>query len=181
MINRKLVESEDFKRKLQEDEDFKKVYLEYLTNPNEMNKIHLDEMYKRYERQLIGLKYLRQMIFFECKRFDAKIRKRNLAHLSLDAPYDENLTFMDLLEDENAENNLNVAFEKELKEVFSDERLCREILSMTDKQKEVLHGLYVSELPEAVLAQQLGVTQQAVSKRHRGIMNKLRKGVSVGC
>lgn len=177
MINVNVAVSERFQKKLQEDKGFEKIYLDYLSDPTDKKKEYLDEMYKRYERQLISLKYLRKMLFFEAKRFDKKVREINKRQFSLDVDYDENLTFMDLLEDENGEKVLDKVFDSELKELFSDEKLCREILAMTNKQKEVLRGLYVSALTEAVLAKQLGVTQQAVSKTHRSIINKLRKVV----
>lgn len=173
MINKDVVESERFQKKLQEDEYFKRVYLEYSTNPTEINKNRLNDMYKRYEKQLMALAYLRKMIFFEAKKFDANIRKVNKSRTSIDSLLAEDFVLID----ERAEDSLNIVFESELKEIFSDEKLYREILLMTDKQKEVLRGVYVSELTEAVLAQRLGVSQQAVSKTHRAIIKKLRKAV----
>lgn len=176
VINEKIVKSEIFQKKLREDGEFEELYLDYLLNPTHIKKERLNEIYKQFEKQIIALQYLRKMIFFEAKRFDKKVRRAS-NHFSLDVEYDENLTFIDVIKDDNAETSFNNVFERELKEIFSDEELAREILSMTEKQKEVLHGLYVVALTEAVLAQQLGVTQQAISKTHKRIISRLKKVV----
>lgn len=177
MINNHVVESNIFKRKLLEDESFERQYLEYLLEPTKTKEERLNETYKQYEIQLMAKKYLSKMIFFEAKKFDSKIRKIYGGQFSLDAEYDENLMFLDALKDKTAEYKLNKIFEKDLKECFCDEKLSKEISSLTTKQKEVLHGIYVLALTESMLAQQLGVSQQAVSKTHRTIIKRLRKAV----
>lgn len=181
VINEDVFISERFQRKLHEDEDFKKIYLEYLLDPNETNKKRLNESYIKYEKQLIALKYLRKVVVFEAKRFDSKIRKRNAKQLSFDAKFDDELTFFDILKDEKAESNFNEMLERKLEEAFVDARISSEILSMTDRQQEIIYGLYVKDLTEVVLAERLGITQQAVSKTHRKVIKKLRKVVAKEC
>lgn len=179
MIDTEVTKSERFNRKLQEDKRFNKIYLDYLTDPTEAKKERLNELYKQHEKRLMGLAYLRKMVVFEAKRFDFEIRKEKNNCFSLDSEQGVDVSFSDLVEDENAKKSFERVFDNELKEVFCNEEIYRQILVMTDRQKEVLCGLYVFTLTEDALAKQLGVSQQAVSKTHRNIIRKLRE--VVGC
>lgn len=55
------------------------------------------------------------------------------------------------------------------------ERLHRALEKLLPEERDLIRELYFKRIPETLLAQRLGITQQAVSKRLMKIYRKLRR------
>lgn len=138
----------------------------------------MNETYKNFEKKLIVRAYLRKIIQFEAKRFDQKIRNREKQTSSIDKVIDEDgNTISELLVDERTNSAYEKIWNKDLNQIFLDEKLNRVVMNLTVKQRKVLYMVYVLELGEKEIGKQMNVTQQAVSKIHRAAIKKLRESV----
>lgn len=162
-----------------EGEDNKKIYLKYLSEKNEKNANELNKTYKNFERKLIVSSYLRKAIQYEAKRFDKKIRSKEKQTISMDKVVNEDgSTISELLVDEKSRFTYEEIMNKDLNQIFMDEKLNRVVMDLTPKQRKVLYMIYFLELSEKEIGKEMKVTQQSISKIHRAAIKKLRESIN---
>ncbi|WP_173443140.1 sigma-70 family RNA polymerase sigma factor [Selenomonas ruminantium] len=61
------------------------------------------------------------------------------------------------------------------RQLLAQEKLQNIVKELTAAEKELLHLIYVRELPQKAAAQLLNITPQAVSKRKRNLITKIKK------
>ena len=177
-IDKEILKSKRFKIFL-EDEDNNKIHLKYLNEKNEENANELNETYKNFERKLIVRAYLRKIIHFEAKQFDRKIRSKDKQTLSLDKIVNEDgNTISELLIDEKSKFIYEEIMNKDLDQIFMDEKLNQVVMDLTLKQRKVLYMIYFLELSEKEIGKEMKVTQQAISKIHRAAIKKPRESMN---
>ncbi|RHW35788.1 sigma-70 family RNA polymerase sigma factor [Lysinibacillus yapensis] len=173
-MDEKILNSKKFEKFL-EGEKNKLLYLNYRLMPNEENAMKLDEAYKKFERQLIARSYLRKVIAFEARKFDAKIRAKEKKNISLHATIEDGSTLEGVLVDEKSCHIYERVLDSNLEEIFEDRKLSKAVAKLTIKQKNILSQIYLWELSEKEIANNLKLTQQAVSKVHRTALKRLRE------
>ncbi|MGA4519670.1 sigma factor-like helix-turn-helix DNA-binding protein [Solibacillus silvestris] len=162
-----------------EGEDNNKIYLKYLSEKNEENANELNETYKNFERKLIVSSYLRKAIQYEAKRFDKKIRSKEKLIISMDkVVHEDGSTISELLVDEKSSFTYEEIMNKDLNQIFMDEKLNRVVMDLTLKQRKVLYMIYFLELSEKEIGKEMKVTQQSISKIHRAAIKKLRESIN---
>ena len=61
------------------------------------------------------------------------------------------------------------------RQLLAQEKLQNIVKELTAAEKELLHLIYVRELPQKAAARLLNITPQAVSKRKRNLITKIKK------
>ncbi len=63
---------------------------------------------------------------------------------------------------------------------LNDIALCTAIKTLTDKQRFVIVAMFYYRKTEQQIADELGTSQKAISKRKLGALNKLKKVLDIG-
>lgn len=176
MINEKILQSKKFARFL-EDGRNASIYSTYRMAPTDENAMRLNEAYKKFERRLIAKSYLRKVIIFEAKKYDARIRAAEEKHASMYSINEEGVEIEMFFINEKSSLEYEKLWDCSLEEIFEDCRLHRAISKLTSKQKRILSQIYLSELSEKEIADKLNLSQQAVSKVHRTALKRLKEVV----
>lgn len=139
----------------------------------------LDQKFREHYFEIRFISYICTHLYYQSIHFDKKIRKQSTKEIAiLDQPIDDNeeLTMKDTIAAIQQTTQSEVK-PKSLEEVLSNEKIIKVLSKLTSKQREVLFQIYVNGYKEKEVAQELGVSQQAVSKIKRSALNKLKKGL----
>jgi len=143
-----------------------KLYDEYLNTQSEELKAQLDKEFKKFYQNIRILSYVIKMLHYESKRLDKKEREyRRKNELSLD-PYTENyqIPYVELVNETN-----------DISEVITSEKLFLCIQNLSQRQKDILSLVYIKQLTDKEIARELQISQQAVSKSRKKILEIIRK------
>ncbi|QAS54847.1 sigma-70 family RNA polymerase sigma factor [Halobacillus litoralis] len=156
--------------------------VQHLRSPSKQNKQALDEAFREYYTGVKILNYLSKTLYWEAVNFDKKKRKENIrfplvvdgAASEEDSGYEESL----VSEEESVENQIIESSRSFLIDRIGDIRLKTAFSSLTQRQKQLLEGVYGDNLTITETADKLGITQQGASKIHKLAIERLKKGMS---
>ncbi|KMM36593.1 sigma-70 family RNA polymerase sigma factor [Guptibacillus hwajinpoensis] len=159
-----------FKSFVQEDVHWTS-FREAFTNPNPKSLANLNKQFHMYYVEIRFIAYLTKLIRYTAINFDRKRRLEHLRYpLTLDQPVGESgSTWIDLVEGRT---------NSEINHCFEDQLVSRSLYSaykrLTGKQKEVLELSYRLGASDTEIAQSRGISQQAVSRRRKRALEKLK-------
>ncbi|WFR63964.1 sigma-70 family RNA polymerase sigma factor [Paenibacillus amylolyticus] len=124
------------------------------------------EIKAHHERKFVS--YISSLLHFNSINFDKKIRKHN----------ERNPLIMDDIEEnhiayEDDEKLLGFHLHR-LENQISDPNLHKFFLTLSEREKEILNLTYAEEKKDIEISQQLGVSQQSISKTRKNALRKLR-------
>lgn len=156
------------------DEKINKIYLSYLEQPSAYKKDIIENLFQIHVRKVQLLSYFSKILHFESQKYDKKIRHMNSVNQLI---LDKNVnggegTVLDLIEGEQPFEQLEFSTDLEL--VFEDKLLYKIVSSLSPRQKDILHLLYVEGLTEIETAQRLGVTKQSINKTKNQTLKKIK-------
>ncbi|WP_273831756.1 sigma-70 family RNA polymerase sigma factor [Guptibacillus sedimenti] len=130
----------------------------------------LNSLFHKYYTEIRFIAYVTKLIRYTAINFD---RKRRLGHLrfplTLDQPVGaSDVAWIDLIESPTSDGE--PAFEESIQQ----KSLYLAFSRLTSKQKEVLDLFYRFELSDTEIARTAGISQQAVSRRRKRALEKLR-------
>lgn len=143
---------------------------EYKNSHSEEIKILIDLKFKKFYQNFRILSYLIKVLHYESKHFDQKMRAyRDRNQLTLESNFDifpiyQEKAFADA-----------IGPSEDIVDHITSENLFNSLRKLTDRQKEILSLVFVKEMTDKEIAQQLGITQQAVSKTRRNVIKYIRK------
>lgn len=167
-MNNRLIES------FLEDPKMNELYQDYLINPTNAKKIIIEQHFKAHVKKMKILSYFSKVLFFEAQRFDQKIRyDSNKSPLILDS---DDSIFLNIIASQNDDDAFDISVDNadQLQTLFEDQHLFNIISNLNSKNKELLYLLYVKEMDEVEVAYSWGVTQQAINKRKKSILKKIK-------
>ncbi|WP_377887361.1 sigma-70 family RNA polymerase sigma factor [Alkalihalobacillus sp. R86527] len=137
----------------------------------------LNKLFHMYYAEIRFIAYLSSLIHYTAINFDRKHRLNNMRYpLTLDQPVKENGdSWIDLVAGEPLHSTA-----KDVEQQFLSFPLYRAYKRLTDKQKEVLALFYSEGATDTEIAIDGGVSQQAVSRRRKRALTKLRDVVKEG-
>lgn len=158
-----------------EDSEHQKLYSDYLQNPSQAKKDLIEEQFKIFFTKIKIISYFSRVLYFEAQRFDKKLRDiSNQASLILDNDdMNEEILF-------NEESMIQETFENffndsNIEDFIDDEKLFNIVSNLSENNKTLLNLLFIKGLDEKEISIHLGVSQQAVNKRKKNLLNKIRK------
>ncbi|MGG5331107.1 sigma-70 family RNA polymerase sigma factor [Enterococcus sp. AZ163] len=129
------------------------------------------------------ISYINQAMIHEKIKYIQKSDKKRYARNGIKVINDETLIQDLVYSDENQRDfspiyNTDSLEEKHdyenLEDYISDEDLAAAIEKLTSKEKLILFMKYVEGKKDTVISKEFGISSQAVSKRKRGILKKLK-------
>ncbi len=137
----------------QEENDMNSKYMIYVNNqPISVSA----EVYKEYWKSIEHERYLTK-----------QIRKTWIYLDHLFDEYENNTLEIQLIEDLDPTRNEALKMERY-------QELYKAINTLTDDEKDLVIALYFKELTQTEYAEQIGDSQQSISKKHNKIIKKLR-------
>lgn len=161
------------------NEEAKKLYDSILNNPTTQKMESIESLFRIHVRQIQLLSYFSKTLHFESQKFDKRIRRNNSVNqLILDKESSDGKSkIIDLIQDEDKndilEFNYFVEF-SELEKLFEDKLLYKIVSKLSLKQKNVLYAIFVNHMTESEIAQDLGVTKQAINKIKNLALKKIK-------
>ena len=130
----------------------------------------LNSLFHKYYTEIRFIAYVTKLIRYTAINFD---RKRRLGHLRFPLTLDQPVggsdnAWIDLIESSTRDEE--PAFEESIQQKSFYLAYSR----LTSKQKEVLDLFYRLELSDTEIARTAGISQQAVSRRRKRALEKLR-------
>lgn len=172
-FDNEMIDSNLFKNFIKINENDKK-FKKYIKEPNEINKIILDEAFKKHTKIALAVSYLKKIIYFESRRFDIKVRKLEQKESLLLDTYNTP-DYTDTLIDEEAERQLCHIENSSLANVITNNILLEAIFFLTEHQQKILYYSYVLELKDKEIASKFNISQQAISRSRKQAIIKLQK------
>ena len=163
-----------------EDETVYQLYKSYLENPNIQTKDTLEKMFKIHVRKIQLISYFSRILHFESQRYDKKNRHHNnFYQLVLDKASNEgDIRMIDMIPDESISDDFEVTSSTDaahLESFFEDEKLYSIVSNLTQRQKDIIHALFIENQTESEVAERLGVTKQAVNKVKNQTLKKIKR------
>lgn len=167
------------------DEKINTLYISYLEQPSTCKKEMIEKLFQIHVRKIQLLSYFSKVLHFESQKYDKKIRHMNSVNqLILDKNVnDGERTILDLIEDEQSFDELEFSIpvsSYDLELVFEDKHLYKIVSSLSPRQKNILHLIFVERLTENEAAQRLGVTKQSINKTKNQILKKIKRDYQKG-
>ncbi|MBN8208683.1 sigma-70 family RNA polymerase sigma factor [Bacillus sp. NTK071] len=159
-----------FKSFVQEDVHWTS-FREALLDPSQKALMNLNTLFHMYYVEIRFIAYLTKLIRYTAINFDRKRRLEHLRYpLTLDQPVGESgSTWIELVSSEDIQEGAR--FEEQL----TSRSLYSAYKRLTGKQKEVLELSYRLETSDTEIAEARGISQQAVSRRRKRALEKLRE------
>lgn len=162
------------------DEKINNLYISYLEQPSAYKKEMIEKLFQIHVRKIQLLSYFSKVLYYESQKYDKKIRHMNSVNqLILDKNVNEGEgTVLDLIEGEQSLDELEFSTpvsSYDLELVFEDKHLYEIVSSLSPRQKDVLHLLFVEGLTESEAAQRLGVTKQSINKTKNQTLKKIKQ------
>ncbi|QGM30223.1 hypothetical protein GI482_07465 [Bacillus sp. N3536] len=150
--------------------DNKKLFEDYQYTKSQEIKNQLDNEFKKFYQNIRILSYVIKVLHYESKRFDQKERlHRSKNILSLDS--DDKIT---VIYHERFFTDF-IGFSDDIADHISSEKLFFSIRKLSERQKKILSLVFVKQMTDREIASYFGISQQAVSKSRRNIIDNIRK------
>lgn len=151
------------------------------------NEIPIKEINKDFNNFIFKIKfldYINKTLNFTNKEYKRKLytMNKNEKLILNECAKENNTDYMYNIEDKSFDlikevYNLNESID--FKEIVNNLFLLKEIMKLTERQKLILYKCVIEEKTDTAVAEELNVTQQAVSKTKKKILDKLRKTLEV--
>lgn len=154
-----------------QDQEHWRCYIEVSEKSQKESLQRLNKLFHMYYVEIRFIAYLTKLIHYTAINFDRKRRLEKMRYpLTLDKPISENGdSWVDLVE------GGSVKLEpQDVEEQLLSFSLFRAYKRLTEKQKEVLELSYSKGASDTEIAHASGVSQQAVSRRRKRALKKLR-------
>ena len=158
-----------------QDEEHWRCYIEVSEKRQHETLQRLNKLFYMYYVEIRFIAYLTKLIHYTAINFDRKRRLERMRYpLTLDQPISESGdSWVDLVEGAKSEH-------REIEQQLLSFPLFRAYKRLTEKQKEVLELFYSKGASDTEIAQASGVSQQAVSRRRKRALKKLRDVIKEG-
>lgn len=151
----------------------RKLFEEYKTTNSEELRLLIDSNFKKYYQNFRTLSYLVKVLHYESKHYDRKLRAhRDRNQLTLTTNLD-NSNLIPIYHEKPYSDPINLS--EDIVDHISCDNLFNCLRKLTDRQKEILSLVYVKQMTDKEIAQYLGISQQAVSKTRKKVINHIRK------
>lgn len=159
------------------DEKNQKLLLEVICHPTKENKELLDKEFKKFYLGIRFTSLISSVLYFNAVNFDKRYRKvLNRYTLTIDKPMKDegDTSFKDMIADSQTEIQVeHIIKSDDITDYIEDPVLYEAILTLSDKQREVLNLAYVKCLTDTEIGKVLNKSQQAVSKMHKKALKKI--------
>lgn len=161
------------------DEKNEKLLLEVICYPTKENKELLDNEFKKFYSGIRFTSFISSTLYFNAINFDKQYRKvLNRYILTLDKPMkdEEDTSFKDMIADSQTEIQVeHIIKSDDITDYIEDPVLYEAILTLSDKQREVINLAYVKGLTDTEIGKLLNKSQQAISKMHKKALENIYK------
>ncbi|MBQ0140465.1 MAG: hypothetical protein KBT36_14365 [Kurthia sp.] len=172
-LNANIINSPIFQSFIETSEN-EVLYLTYINNSSLANKENLEIAFATHAKQVFAVSYLKKLIYFESRRFDKKRREFEAKQPAiLNANKEENTQLIDMIEDPHADKLFQTKLETSIEEVLSDNVLIDAVLTLTNRQKDILFYYYVLNWSDPMIAKEFNVSQQAIAKTRKKALQKM--------
>lgn len=120
------------------------------------------------------VKYIHQAMLNEKLNYIKKLSKKRL-----DLIHDESLLQNIQYQNEQLLESLPKQTYKNLEDYVDDDSLSESISKLTERQKLIVFRRYVEGKKDPAIAQELGISSQAVSKQRRKAIKKLKDNFAI--
>ncbi len=161
--------------------------LKYKNSNKNIDNIPVKEINKDLNNYIFNIKflnYINKTLNYTNKEYKRKLynTNRNEKLILNDCIGEGSTEYMYNIEDKSFDlikevYNLNETIDFE--EIVNNYFLLEEIMKLTKRQKQILYKCVIEEKTDTAVAEDLNITQQAVSKARKKILNKLRKELEV--
>lgn len=159
------------------DEKNQRLLLEAICNPTKENKEKLDIEFKKFYFSIRFTAFISSSLYFNAINFDKRYRKMSERYiLTVDKPLgdEEDTSFKDIIADSQAEIQIeNIIQSDDITDYIEDPVLYEAILTLSDKQREVINLAYVKGLSDTEIGKMLNKSQQAISKMRNRALKKI--------
>ncbi|ARP44629.1 RNA polymerase sigma factor SigB (plasmid) [Geobacillus thermodenitrificans] len=146
-------------------------------NPTKENKEKLDIEFKKFYFSIRFTAFISSSLYFNAINFDKRYRKMLERYiLTVDKPLgdEEDTSFKDIIADSQAEIQIeNIIQSDDITDYIEDPVLYEAILTLSDKQREVINLAYVKGLSDTEIGKMLNKSQQAISKMRNRALKKI--------
>lgn len=170
---------------LNEDKENRALFIEGIIFKDQASLELLNKKFNNYLFRIYLYSYVQKTILFaarELKKKQRELRRREELSLNVaDLDFEEERINMipDSLVDfaeEIEKHNGNPDY----REIFSDSKMLAAIDALTNRQKQIIYKCIIQDKTEGEVANELGITKQAVSKIKKAGLNKLKKEIEEG-
>jgi RNA polymerase sigma factor (sigma-70 family) len=153
------------------------LYKNYLTHPTEENKLIIETHFTTYVKKIKILTYFSKVLHFEAQRFDKKIRNLSNSNFQYTDGLKEDTVLYEALPSNHDRSPFDAQLKnaQQLENLFEDKHLYTIISDLNPKNKKLLYLLFVIGMSESEVASHLGITKQAVNKRKKDVLQKIRE------
>ncbi|MBA2871543.1 RNA polymerase sigma factor (sigma-70 family) [Anoxybacillus calidus] len=174
--NKEFLENPIIKSFLKNEKNWK-LFLEVICNPTDENKELLDKEFKKFYFGIRFTAFISTALYFNAVNFDKRYRKMlNRYTLTVDKPLkeEEDISFKDMITDSEAEIQIEWIIQSDdIKDYIADPVLYEAILTLSDKQREVINLAYVKGLSDTEISKVLNKSQQAISKTRKKALKNI--------
>lgn len=166
------------------DQEHLDLYKQYCKSPNDCIKKIINDRFVSFYIRIRAISYFSKIIHFTARHFDIERRKyENRYVLSLDSTggdfkegiNESKFTLKEFLVDETATRHFQENLEKEIGQHIQNPILYKAILSLNERQKQILYLSYITNISDTEISKQMNVTQQAISKSKNNALAKVRR------
>jgi RNA polymerase sigma factor (sigma-70 family) len=174
--NKEFLENPIIKSFLKNEKNWK-LFLEVICNPTDENKELLDKEFKKFYFGIRFTAFISTALYFNAVNFDKRYHKMlNRYTLTVDKPLkeEEDISFKDMITDSEAEIQIEWIIQSDdIKDYIADPVLYEAILTLSDKQREVINLAYVKGLSDTEISKVLNKSQQAISKTRKKALKNI--------
>ncbi|WP_270180441.1 RNA polymerase sigma factor [Alkalihalobacillus sp. CinArs1] len=159
-----------------QDEESWRCYLDVINDNDNEALNRLNQLFHMFYAEIRFIAYVSRLVHYTAINYDRKRRLNSMRYpLTLDQPVKESGdSWVDLMA------GAPIYTSNEVEQQFLSYSLFRAYKRLTTKQKEVLTLYYREGATDTEIANDSGVSQQAVSRRRKRALQKLREVVKEG-
>lgn len=155
------------------------LFINAISNPSVENKEKLDEAFKIYYFKVRFTSFVSSTLYFNAINFDKKqqkLYKRFPLTIDSSTLNDKKMTFKESLIDPNSEPTVEKILKcNDISKYIEDPILYEALMSLTEKQREIISLSYIDCLSDSEIARLLNKSQQSVSKIHKRSLEKIQE------
>lgn len=157
------------------------LFMESLCKPSKDIEEKLNNAFQKFYTNIKVVNYLAKTVYWEAINYD-KNRRKQMKHELLLVSDDNSSENNQIRKIEMPESNtfdFSISrSSKSLKESIENIDLYDAYIYLTERQKEILNYIYIHELTNIEIAQNLNISQQGVSRIHQQALKKMKKYMS---
>lgn len=166
------------------DAEHLELYKQYCRTPNDCIKKMINDRFVRFYIRIRAVAYFSKIIHYTARHFDIERRKYDQRYvLNLDSTGNESkngnnegsITLKELIVDESATKSFYEQIEDDLEQHIQNPNLYKAIVSLNERQKQILYLSFIINYSDTEISKKLNVTQQAITKSKNNALAKVRR------